>query len=71
MDNLVFVEFIDDFCFVKDRETRLVLCYRVAEEGLYQLVISTFVSLLSQSCHVTSFQGNTSVKCQSSNSFQV
>lgn len=47
MDNLVFVEFIDDFCFVKDRETRLVLCYRVAEEGLYQLVISTFVSLLS------------------------
>lgn len=40
MDNPVFIEFTNKFCFAKDKETRLVLLYGVVKEGLYQLMVS-------------------------------
>lgn len=73
MDNPVFIEFTNKFCFAKDKETRLVLLYGVVKEGLYQLMVSNSSQLVSQSCHANTSQRNPSVECQelSSMSFQI
>lgn len=55
--NHAFVEFTNDFYFVKGRETKLGLFHRVVKERLYQLVIITLsVQSFGQSSIPSSFQ---------------
>lgn len=45
----VWVEFTDEFCFVKDRVTKLVFVPRVIKEGLCPLVFHSAVQVPGQS----------------------
>lgn len=36
-DNNVFVEFVNDFCYIKARKVGNILVKRIAEKGLYQV----------------------------------
>lgn len=48
-DNIVFVEFYADSCFVKDKVTKKVVLQGKLENGLYQLQIPDNVAVADQS----------------------